>query len=61
MDGYQLARTLAAGVPLEAVQAFATVRFLEQNFNLTPKDADEDAGPASYVSLLGYALLTTWK
>lgn len=46
VDGYQLARTLAAGVPLDAVQAFATVRFLEQNFNLTPKDADEDAAPA---------------
>lgn len=41
VDGYQLARSLAAGVPLEAVQAFATVRFLEKNFDLTPKGVEE--------------------
>jgi hypothetical protein len=45
LSGYQLARTLATGVPLEAVQAFATVRFLESNFTLTPK-GDEAEEPS---------------
>lgn len=52
LSGYQLARTLATGVPLEAVQAFATVRFLESNFTLTPK-GDEAEEPSDEEESVG--------
>ena len=39
--GYQIARKLAAEVPMDPVQAFNTVRYLESNYELTPKAEDE--------------------
>lgn len=42
ISGYELARGLATSVPLEAVQAFATVRFLEKNYVLSPRSPETD-------------------
>lgn len=43
LEGYQLARRLAAEVPLQAVDAFNTVLFLQRSYSMTPKVAGEEA------------------
>lgn len=41
LEGYQLARRLAAEVPLQAVDAFNTVLFLQRSYTMTPVASDE--------------------
>ncbi|MCB9791731.1 MAG: hypothetical protein H6741_03300 [Alphaproteobacteria bacterium] len=43
LEGYQLARRLAAEVPLQAVDAFNTVLFLQRNFDMSAKGSAEEA------------------
>ena len=46
--GYQLARRLAGGLSIEAVHAFKTVRMLEEEYVLVPREqAAEGDGEAS--------------
>lgn len=40
LEGYQLARRLCLEVPLQAVDAFNTVLFLEKHFAVVPRGAD---------------------
>ena len=40
VEGYQLARRLCSEVPLQAVDAFNTVLFLEKHFTVSPRGAE---------------------
>lgn len=45
LEGYQLARRLCAEVPLQAVDAFNTVLFLEKHFTVVPHGVEVPEAP----------------
>jgi hypothetical protein len=49
--GYQIARKLAAAVPLDPVLAFATLRVLENDYDITPKAVTEDEAEVSMAEI----------
>ncbi|HJN78310.1 MAG TPA: hypothetical protein QGF58_30635 [Myxococcota bacterium] len=49
--GYQIARKLAATVPLDPVLAFATLRVLENEYDITPKAVTEDEAEVSMAEI----------